>query len=283
MFKIGEFSKLSRVSVRMLRHYDQLGLLKPVQTDSFTNYRYYTANQLPRLNRILALRDLGFSLEQIAQMLDEELSSEQMLGMFKLKRAEIERQVQEDQMKISRLEARIHQLNRKEEAGMYDVILRSVGAELVASYRDVAVDDDRITSMFVELETHVARFEKARADKPPFSVYYDAEYRETDIDAEVAVPLAFAIPGTEIIQVREMPAIAKAACVVHSGGYATLYQAYNALLNWIEENNYRMLGPIREVYLRYGADDLGFELPPNHLAQNSDQYVTELQLAVEKI
>lgn len=283
MFKIGEFSKLSRVSVRMLRHYDQLGLLKPVQTDSFTNYRYYTANQLPRLNRILALRDLGFSLEQIAQMLDEGLSSEQMLGMFKLKRAEIERQVQEDQMKISRLEARIHQLNRKEEAGMYDVILRSVGAELVASYRDVAVDDDRITSMFVELETHVARFEKARADKPPFSVYYDAEYRETDIDAEVAVPLAFAIPGTEIIQVREMPAIAKAACVVHSGGYATLYQAYNALLNWIEENNYRMLGPIREVYLRYGADDLGFELPPNHLAQNSDQYVTELQLAVEKI
>ncbi len=283
MFKIGEFSKLSRVSVRMLRHYDQLGLLKPVQTDSVTNYRYYTADQLPRLNRILALRDLGFSLEQIAGMLDEGLSSEQMLGMFRLKRAEIEQQMQEEQSRLSRLEVRIHQLNRREEAGMYDVILRSVGAELAASYREVAEDDERISSMFNELEMYVARFEKARADKPPFSIYYDAEYRETEIDAEVAVPLAFAIPGTGAIKVREMPAIASAACVVHSGGYATLYQAYNALLNWIDANRYRMLGPIREVYLRYGADDLDFELPPSHLAQNPDQYVTELQLEVEKI
>lgn len=283
MFKIGEFSKLSRVSVRMLRHYDQLGLLKPVQTDTFTNYRYYTADQLPRLNRILALRDLGFSLEQISGMLDEELSSEQMLGMFKLKRAEIEQQMQDDQLKLSRLEARIHQLNRKKDTGMYDVILRNVGMELVASYREVAEDDDRITSMFDELETYVARFDKARADKPPFTIYHDAEYRETEIDAEVAVPLAFPIPGTEAIQVREMPVISTAACVVHSGSYATLYQAYNALLSWIEGNHYRMLGPIREVYLRYGADGLGFNLPPTYLEDDANQFVTELQLAVEKM
>lgn len=283
MFKIGEFSKLSRVSVRMLRHYDQLGLLKPVQTDSFTNYRYYTADQLPRLNRILALRDLGFSLDQIARMLDEELSSDQMLGMFKLKRAEIEQQMQDDRMKLSRLEARIQQLNRKEKAGMYDVIVRSVGVELVAAYREVAADDDRITSMFDELESYVARFEKARADKPPFSIYYDAEYRETEIDVEVAVPLAFPIPGTERIQVRESPAVPSVACVVHSGRYATLYQAYNALLNWIETNHYRMAGPIREVYLRYGAEGLGFELPPTHLEHDLNHYVTELQLPVEKI
>ena len=85
MFKIGEFSRLSRVSVRMLRHYDQLGLLTPAQTDRFSGYRYYTADQLPRLNRILALRDLGFSLEQIAGLLSEDLSPEQLLGMFKLK------------------------------------------------------------------------------------------------------------------------------------------------------------------------------------------------------
>lgn len=283
MFKIGEFSKLSRVSVRMLRHYDQLGLLKPVQTDTFTNYRYYTADQLPRLNRILALRDLGFSLEQISGMLDEELSSEQMLGMFKLKRAEIEQQMQDDQLKLSRLEARIYQLGRKKDTGMYDVILRNVGVDLVASYREVAEDDDRITSMFNELETYVARFDKARADKPPFTIYHDAEYRETEIDAEVAVPLTFPIPGTETIQVREMPAISTSACVVHSGSYATLYQAYNALLSWIEGNQYRMLGPIREVYLRYGADGLGFDLPSTYLERDANQFVTELQLAVEKL
>lgn len=282
MFKIGEFSKLSRVSVRMLRHYDQLGLLKPVQTDAFTNYRYYTAGQLPRLNRILALRDLGFSLEQIADMLDKEVSAEQLLGMFKLKRAEIEQQMQDGQMRLARLEARIYQVNGTEDHSMYDVILRDIGARLVASHREVAEDDDRITSMFDELERYVAHFERARADKPPFAIYHDAEYRETDIDTEVAVPLTFPIPGSEIFQVREFPAVSNVACVVHTGGYATLYQAYNALLGWIESNGYRMAGPIHEVYLRYGADGLGFDLPPTHLEGDSNQYVTELHLAVEK-
>ena len=107
MFKIGEFSRLSRVSVRMLRHYDQLGLLTPSQIDPFTNYRYYSADQLPRLNRILALRDLGFSLEQIAGVLDEDLPADQLLGMLKLKRAEIEEQMQAERLRLARLEARI--------------------------------------------------------------------------------------------------------------------------------------------------------------------------------
>ena len=111
MFKIGEFSRLSRVSVRMLRHYDQLGLLTPSQTDPFTGYRYYSAEQLPRLNRILALRDLGFSLEQIAGMLEDDLSTDQLLGMLKLKRAEVEEQMRLEQQRLARLEVRIRQIS----------------------------------------------------------------------------------------------------------------------------------------------------------------------------
>src|SRR5512134_1184105 len=121
MFKIGEFSRLSRVSVRMLRHYDQLGLLTPSQTDPFTGYRYYSAEQLPRLNRIIALRDLGFSLEQIAGMLDEDLSTDQLLGMLKLKRSEVEQQMQEEQARLARLEARIRQMNEPAKHGSYDM------------------------------------------------------------------------------------------------------------------------------------------------------------------
>jgi DNA-binding transcriptional MerR regulator len=282
MFKIGEFSRLSRVSVRMLRHYDQLGLLKPSQTDSLTNYRYYSADQLPRLNRILALRDLGFSLEQIKDMLEEELSSDQLLGMLKLKRAEIEQQMQVQQGQMTRLEARIRQMNEVADYKSYEVILRDIGPELVATYREIAADDDRIQSMFNEVETHVAGFDQARADKPPFTTYHDAEYREHDIDAEVAIPLKFPIPGTAEIHVRELHGLSNVACVVHSGSYLTLYQAYNALLSWIEANHYHMVGPIREVYLRYGADGFGFDLPPTYLGQDSNQYVTELQLPVEK-
>jgi DNA-binding transcriptional MerR regulator len=281
MFKIGEFSQLSRVSVRMLRHYDQLGLLKPSHTDSFTNYRYYSADQLPRLNRILALRDLGFSLEQIGNMLDEELPAEQLLGMLKLKRAEIEQQMQNEQLRMARLEARIHQMNGQTESTKYDVVIREIGPQLVASYREVASDDDRIQYMFEELEAYVMQH-NARADRPPMTIYHDPEYRDENIDAEVAVPLKIPIPGTDAISVRELARIPQAACVVHTGSYAVLYQAYNALLGWIESNSYRIKGPIREVYLSYGADGLGFELPPTYLVKEPNPFVTELQLEIEK-
>ena len=282
MFRIGEFSRLSRVSVRMLRHYDQLGLLKPSQTDPLTSYRYYSADQLPRLNRILALRDLGFSLEQVGGLLDDDLSPDQLQGMLKLKRAEIEQGIESERSRLARLEARIRQLDGQAGHKPYDVILRPIGPELVATHRAVVADDERIQYMFNELEGYVAGHAQARADKPPFTIYHDAEYRDKDIDAEVAVPLRFPIPGTDTVQVRELPGIPSAACVVHNGAYTTLYQAYNALLDWIDANAYRMAGPIREVYLRYGADGLGFDLPPTYLAADSGLYVTELQLSVEK-
>lgn len=268
--------------MRMLRHYDQLGLLTASQTDRFTNYRYYSADQLPRLNRILAMRDLGFSLEQIGDMLDQDLSSEQLLGMLKLKRAEIDLQVQIEQARMDRLEARIRQLGNASMAGSYDVILREVEPVLMAMLREVAVDDDHLHSMFDELENYVAQYDQARADKPPLAIYYDGEYREKDIDAEVAVPLNYSIPESDEVRVRETSRQSNVACVVHAGSYSSLYQAYNALLGWMETNHYQMTGPIIEVYLRYGAETLNFDLPSTYLEADSNQYVTELQLSVEK-
>jgi DNA-binding transcriptional MerR regulator len=282
MFKIGEFSRLSRVSVRMLRHYDQLGLLTPSKIDPFTGYRYYAADQLPRLNRILAFRDLGFSLEQITGMLDEALSTEQMLGMLKVTRAEVEEQMKLEHQKLDQLEVRIRQLNDAPSHGAYDVILRDTESQLVASYREKAADDDRIQQMFDSLEVYVSKFDGARADKPPLTIYYDEEYREKDMDAEVAVPLRYAIPENKLFRVRELPRLSHVACVIHVGEYSRIYQAYNALLAWIEANDYQMTGPIREIYIHYGADGLDFDLPPTYLAHDSNQYVTELQLSVVK-
>src|SRR5215216_1737215 len=270
MFKIGEFSRLSRVSVRMLRHYDQLGLLTPSQTDPFTGYRYYSAEQLPRLNRIIALRDLGFSLEQIAGMLEGDVSMDQLLGMLKLKRAEVEQQMQLEQQRLKRLEVRIRQMSESPAHGAYDVLVRDIEPQLAATTRQVAADDNRIQQMFDMLETYVAAFEGARADKPPFSIYYDDDYREKDVDAEVAVPLNYAIPEKELIRVRQLPRLSNVACVLHVGEYSDIYQAYNSLLAWIEANGYRMTGPIREVYLQYGADGLDFELPATYLTNDKN-------------
>jgi effector-binding domain-containing protein len=102
------------------------------------------------------------------------------------------------------------------------------------------------------------------------------------MDVEVAVPLRYPIPESELIRVRQTPRIENVACVVHVGEYTSIHQAYNAMLAWIETNDYRMTGPIREVYLRYGADGLDFELPRTYLADDKLEYVTELQIPVER-
>lgn len=287
MFKIGEFSTFTRVSIKMLRHYDDLGLLKPAQVDPFTNYRYYSADQLPRLNRIVALKDLGFSLEQIGQLLSEELSAEQMQGMLKLRRAEIERQLREEEVKLARIEARLAQIAKTEGRMAYDVVLRAVDAQMVASMRQVvSVDSGEVTEMFETLEAAVARY-KARATRPPLMIYHDTEYQEGVQEVEVVIPINGPMPNGPMpsgaaIQIQELAGHETMACCIHTGDYDTLPQAFGVLMQWIEANGYHIVGPTRELFLRFGADQKGYELPEAYLAKSAAEFVTELQIPVEK-
>ena len=107
MIKIGDFARLSQVSVVTLRYYDEMDLLKPVKVETFTGYRYYSADQLPRLNRILALKDLGFSLEQIKLMLADGLTLVQLRGMLEIQRSEVEKRLSDEQKRLVRIEARL--------------------------------------------------------------------------------------------------------------------------------------------------------------------------------
>src|SRR6185436_11497907 len=97
MLRIGYFSRISQVPVKTLRYYDEIGLLKPSQTDRFTDYRYYALDQLPRIHGIMALKELGMSLEQIAELMNDNLTAEQIRGMFRLKQAEVQQRVREEQ------------------------------------------------------------------------------------------------------------------------------------------------------------------------------------------
>src|SRR5262245_3543335 len=105
MFRIGDFSKLSQVSIKTLRFYDEIGLLKPTYVDSFTGYRYYTASLLSRLNRILILKELGFSLEEIAPMLEGDLPVMQVREALQVKREELERRIDEERQRLGRIDA----------------------------------------------------------------------------------------------------------------------------------------------------------------------------------
>lgn len=123
MLRIGEFSRLSQVPVRTLRYYDEIELLKPAKVDCFTGYRYYSVDQLPRLNRILTLKDMGLSLNQIARFLEDDLSPTEIRAMLRLKRAQIQQHLEEEQERLARVEAQMRQIEegwleaRNEEEG----------------------------------------------------------------------------------------------------------------------------------------------------------------------
>lgn len=282
MFRIGEFSRFSRVSVKMLRHYDELGLLVPAHVDPATGYRYYTADQLPRVSRIVALRDLGFGLEQIGRLLDEDLPAEQLRGMLKLRRAELAQQMENTAAQMALVETRLALLDRAGSPPTYDVILRPVASQTVATIRQpISTDDATVTALFEELEAYVARF-KARAPLPPLMLTHVSAFPEQAEDIEIAVPINRPLPTDDRVAVRELPGHDTTACVVCTGGYEALPEAFAVLLGWLERHRYRAVGPTREVYLRFGADQVGYTLPEGYIAESSDAFVTELQIPVTK-
>src|SRR5688572_28513677 len=122
MFKIGEFSKIAQVSGRLLRYYDEIGLLKPQHIDKWTGYRYYTANQLPRLNRILALKELGLSLDQIQQLLDEDIGTDEIRKLYLERKAQLEQSLRDELVRLQQVQLRLNQLDSHEVDWMPDVV-----------------------------------------------------------------------------------------------------------------------------------------------------------------
>lgn len=137
MIRIGEFPGPVQIPVPTLRYYDQLGLLRPVRVDRSTGYRYYSAGPLPRVHRILALKGLGFSLEQIGAVLDEGLTPEQMRGMLRLRHAQIAKELAEGRSRLREVEVRLRQIEREEQISSYDVVLKRVEPQLVAIVRAI--------------------------------------------------------------------------------------------------------------------------------------------------
>jgi effector-binding domain-containing protein len=268
MFKIGDFSKLGRVTVKTLRYYDQIGLLTPAEVDPFTGYRTYTADQMDRLNRILALKDLGFTLNQIGSLLDEGLSVEEMHGMFRLRQAEIEAALDEERERLARVAARLEQIRQGDDMA-YDVVLKEIDPVTIASVRGTIPTYGDVGMLYGELFGHLGQHGIHPAG-PPLAIYHDPEYREADVDAEAGVPIDADAPASGRVSVRTLPGGSVATCI-HRGGYDTIGQAYTALMAWIERNGYAVAGPNREIYLR-GPDDSG----------EPDGYVTEVQFPVTK-
>lgn len=277
MIKIGDFSKLVAVPIPTLRYYDQVGLLKPVRVDPTSGYRYYSASQLPRLHRILALKGLGFSLEQIAAALADNLSAQQMRGMLRLRHAQISQELIDVKSQLMDVELRLQQIEHENQMSGYDVMLKQVEPLLVASVRAILPNHNAITPLYTEVvEAIVPRVTEALGPQPgmngqTLAIWYDEEYKAQDVDGEAAFILRTAVTDKGRMRVHELPALMMAS-TVHHGSYNTINQAHEAILLWIEANDYQIAGPSREVCL-YNTMPIDNDDP---------SYVTEVQFPVNK-
>ncbi len=267
MLKIGEFAHLGGVSIRLLRYYDEIGLLKPSQIDKYTSYRSYALDQLPRLNRILALKDLGLSLEQIAQLLDEQLPPDYIRGMLRLKQAELQQRVQEEQARLRRVEERLSQIEQEGKMPKYDVVIKRVEPQLVAGIREPVASFPEVGRLIGEVSEYVARYGSTGYDA---AIWHDIERPDGTVDAEGLAFIDKPIPTSARVNVYELPGVETSASTIHHGSYNNLSQAYAAIMGWVEANGYKITGPNREIYLEGGG------------AQDDESFVTEIQFPVEK-
>lgn len=273
MIKIGDFSKLSFLSVKTLRYYDEMGLLKPVQVDPFTGYRYYSASQLPRLNRILALKEMGLTLEQIRMLLENDMPVDQVIGILRRRQVELRQEVMENEAILRRVEARLRQFEQENIMPKNEVTIKSVPALWVASVRGVVPTYPDQGALWGKLEPVLQKYQ-VKPVGPCFTIDHDLEYRERDHDLEVCEPLSGEVQLEPPVQVRLLPAVETMASLIHEGPFSTLYLSYQEMLKWIENNGYQFIESNREIYV---------EINENPDPGEDCGKITEIQFPVKRI
>ncbi len=284
MIKIGDFSKLAHVSIKTLHHYDELGLLKPVHVDRFSGYRYYEIGQLSRLNRILAFKDLGLSLEQVTELLRVDLSTAEMRGMLRLKQMELAARLDEEQSRLRRVEQRLRQIEVDGCPPHCEVAVKDVPAQTVLVANVVAASEEVVWPARQSLQALLQNQMQAARLKPVtpwFALLDDLPYKETDLELSLAVGVDLR-PGQRAgdwqgspVSLQELAAVPAMASVIHAADYATLPQSYASLVAWMQNSGYQSAGSYREIYL----PENGVGADPLSLPQAG---IVEVQCPVEK-
>ncbi|MEV4329033.1 MerR family transcriptional regulator [Streptomyces sp. NPDC049597] len=268
MFTIGDFARHGRVSARMLRHYDAIGLLRPDRTHPFTGYRHYSAAQLARLNRIIALKDLGFTLEQVRRILEERVTTDELRGMLTLRQAELEEARATAAARLAQVEARLRSIESEGRMPTQDVMIKSTPAVRVAELTAVAAGygpehiGPVITPLYEELFRRLTAA-GVTPTGPGIAHYEDAPEGDGAILVHAGCTVSAAPAPGQDFAIVDLPAVERAATIVHRGPMDAIVSTAQNLARWIEAGGHRSAGYAREVYL---------ECPPD-----KEQWVTEVQ------
>ena len=261
MLKIGEFSKLSRISIRMLRHYDDIGLLKPAEIDDFTGYRYYREEQLFIIVRITSLKDMGFALAEIIKILDNYDDKEKMDAFLSERQKELSKLSKETEYKLMLLETARKRL-RKEQNMSFDVTVKTIPERYAATVHMVIPryeDEGMAWNMMGECKEPLIPADPCYA----IAEFLDDEFKEENVEIVVSKAVKGKYQDTEHVKFKTLPAVKVASCII-KGNYDQIGEAYATVASWIKANRYKMNGPMFNIYHVSPAQ-----------TQNPEEYVTE--------
>ena len=246
--KIGEFSKMMQVTVKTLRHYEQRGLLVPYEVDSWTGYRYYSIEQMQRLNTIRGLQRQGFTLEEIKELLED--------GMQMPSIELLTRKIEETERQLQLLMERRSQLlkwmdSHKQINTMEKFSIQSLPEIIVASHREVISDYGALGLLCVNKIG--PEMQRLGCKCPPpgycFTIEHHQEHRSENIDIEYCEQVEEMCEDSSIIQFKRLPAVDKALCMKHIGPYERFYESYAEAFSYMEEQGYKIAGHPRTCYI----------------------------------
>jgi DNA-binding transcriptional MerR regulator len=266
MFRIGEFSLIAQVSGRLLRYYDEIGLLSPEHIDPKTGYRYYSAAQLPRLNRILVLKELGLGLDQIAQLLAQDTSSDEIRGMLLLRKAQIAQAMQDDLAQLQLVEARLDQIDALGQTPVLDVVVKAIPPQRHLALREVFPGATAVRRLVVQM-TEIVPHQMSPSGLGQIAfVIHSPMFDPNALDFEVGyllasslgrIPEAVRLSEYRLLTVRDLPQVETMATLVHVGSITDIHRSYGLLGTWVEQQQWHIVGQGRQVFLQLPQPDQG--------------------------
>lgn len=271
MLRIGEFSKLSRVSIRMLRHYDEIGLLRPAAIDPFTGYRSYSEDQLPTVGRITALRDMGFGLAAIGEFLANREDPAALERQLEARRQALLAELADIQRRLRLLDIAQSRLRKDDTTMEYTVNLKTLPQRQAACVRMTLPAYDRVGVLWEILTKETAHL-NLQPDDPCYCsvVYHDEEYKEKDVDVEAQKTIRGTYPDTEHVTFKTLPPVTFAS-TTFQGSYDKMSEANAVVAAWVRDNGYLYDGPSFDIY----------HVSP-HETDNPEAFVTEVCYPIRK-
>lgn len=257
--KIKEFSLLCQVTVKTLRHYEKLGLLKPSEVDEWTGYRYYSVGQMQTLNYIRRLKDIGFSLEEILDLKLDSTSDTYFKkgeGFFTPSIELLQQKIAICQQELTRLQKRQSMLksmmnSQKELSDMEKFSIQSLSEIIVASHREIIPNYLALGALCYEKIGPEMQRLGCKCTLPGycFTIEHNEEYKPTDIDIEYCEQVEEMGEDSAIIKFKKLPAVPKALCMKHVGPYERFYESFTEAFHYMEEQGLKISGQPRTCYI----------------------------------